>query len=293
MSDVQIMEYQPAGNNELAAALTGLEEQIEDAAIANMNVILANDNSYTETERQSMVMVEKLRLVNGLDLAAVLLRAKYINEIEHSNAVTNHPGDYANLQDLARDQGISAAELSQTLDLVNIIFPYVSETLGMPIYQLWEQIGKSNFRELTPVLKSVITGEDSLTESVRNSVSRILDDVAATATVAGQFLDDGELRRHATEQLLDDGVNLTNRELRRHIRPERTQPFDASLIQHNGTVIFVAEVDDDQLRNMQRRMGAYMEERLVSLPDNVEARQVEVARIPEVRSLLRLLEMSG
>jgi hypothetical protein len=292
-TELTIYEYAPAQSPVLAGALVDLERSIEAAAQANLEAVLAEDDSYTETERQAMLVVEELRQVNGLDLAAVLLRAKYLRMIERGNLVTSHPAGYTSLQEMARDQGISLAELSQTLDLANIVFPYVQTQLGIHVAQLWEQIGKSNFRELVPVLKTIITGEDSGAASVRASAERIMDDVAATLTATGRELteaDDPEIRMRAVEQLLQDGANLTNRELRTRIRPERTPSIEATVVGQNGSRVVVMEVDEDQWLLLQRRMGQYIDPMPWNMPQDPHQRQIEAVRIPQLRTLLRLLE---
>jgi hypothetical protein len=290
MTDTTIIQYQPASSPVLSSALTSLEQSLQAAARANVEAVLAAspDNDYTVTEIEAMTLIEQLKQVNGLDLAAVLLRGKYLRQIEASNAIANHPGGYTNLQEMARDQGISVAELSQTLALVNIVFPYVTETLGMNVYTLWEQIGKSNFRELVPALVSIITGEDSNSASVRGSVAAITAEVLEDAGV--EEMPEDELRQRTVDQLLTDGAHLTNRQLRERIRPERTQVIEATLIGHNGTRVLVCSLDEDQILNLQRRMGGAMRQVNVTLPENPRQRQLEAARIPQIRQLLHLLE---
>jgi hypothetical protein len=286
---VSIINYAPAKNRELSRSLVSLEESIRAAAVANLQEVLDQDNGYSETEREAMITIESLKQVNGLDLAAVLMRGKFLKVIEERNMIANHPGGYSTLQEMANDQGISITELSQTRDLCFTIFPYVEEHLGLPIANLWEGLGKSNFKELIPVLKQIITNDQSGTQSVQNAVNRILDDVAATAQAAGQDLDDGGLRRQAVEQLIEAGVHLNNRELRNRIRPERTPNIQASIIGSNGTRILVASLTEDQWLMLQRKMGERIDALSVDLPIDPRARQEEAARIPELRQLLNFL----
>jgi hypothetical protein len=307
-----VLGYRPAENNQLAVALVGIEGQIMTAARANVQMA-TTDGGYSETEMQAMTLIEALKQVNGLDLAAVLLRGKYIQEIERTNAITNHPGGYHSLQEMARDQGISITELSQTMDLVRVVFPYIEETLRMPVYQLWEQIGRSNFKELVPVLKVIITGQPATTATVNASVERLLDDVTVTvrATPEGAevfaAMDDEtrpqeerdelratvnrDLRRRTVAQLLDEGAQLTNRELRQRVRPERTPNIHATVLRNGGnTRLILAEVSQEQWDLLLRRMGAHMDEQALQLPADPRQRQLEVARVPEIRRLLALLE---
>ncbi len=155
---VQILEYQPAANMELAGSLVGMRARIEEAARNNV-LAATNGEHFSETEMQAMVTIESLKQVGGLELTAVLLRAYYLRAIQAGNMIANHPGGYTSLNEMAEDNGLSVAELSQTIDLVNIIFPFIQNNLGIPVAQLWEQVGKSKLRELVPVLKVIITGD--------------------------------------------------------------------------------------------------------------------------------------
>jgi hypothetical protein len=289
MTDNSIIQYAPSQNRDLANALTGLEASLLAAAQANVALVAA-DGGYSQTEIQAMVLVDQLKQVNGLDLAAILLRAKYIRQIEATGAINNHPGGYQSRDEMARGQAISPTELSHTMDLVDYVFPYMQDVLGMNIPQAFEEIGKSNLKELIPTLKAIITGIPSPTTSVQNSVETLLDDVAATALAAGQLVDGPEIRRRAVAQLLDDGAHLTNRELRRTIRPERTPSINVTGFRSNGQRTIIATVSEEQWVLLQRRMGTYMDEIIHNLPEDPLQRQIEMAGIAEVRDLLRLME---
>lgn len=270
----------------LSAALVGLRQAIQNAAQANVDAVTALDDSYTAGEKRAMLKIEELKQVNGLDLAAILMRAELVQTIQRENLCTLHPARYDSLQQMARMQGISLTELSQTLDLVNVIFPYLQEHVGADIAQMWEEMGKSNFKELIPVLKAIITGEPSDTQSVNVAVSRILDDVAATALAAGNALSEEEIAREAIDQLIHDGIHLTNRQLRERIRPERTPVINLGVIPHNGTRYVLAKVDQGQYDLMVRLLGGRAETMVYELPADPHARQVESARVPEIRSLM-------
>jgi hypothetical protein len=290
-----IYNFAPATSVVLAGALVNLREQIEAAARSNLDTVLAQGEEYTETEQMAMLRVEQLRQVNGLDLAAVLLRAEYLREIQNNNLITRHPAGYASLGEMARDQGISLAELSQTLDLANVVFPYVENTLHVPIPVLWEQIGKSNMRELVPVLKAIITGEDAGAASVNQATERIIDDLVATMRSAGQ-IDDGEdveermpeIRQAAVTQLLQDGAHLTNRELRQRIRPERTPSVEVTTITPAGqeNVVIVAQMTPEQWELFMRRMGQYADPQPFWAPVDPGQRQREALRIAPLRTLM-------
>ena len=65
-------------NATLSNALLNLEGSLEAAARQNLNAVLEQAGQtldiYTGTEQLAMVATEKLRLINGMDLAAIMLR---------------------------------------------------------------------------------------------------------------------------------------------------------------------------------------------------------------------------
>lgn len=272
----------------MTVALTGLKASLATAAQANYDAL--GDDTYTETERMAMLKIEELRLVNGLDLAAVLLRAEFLQEIENNNLITRHPAGYTTLGEMAQDQGISLAELSQTLDLANHIFPYVQETLGIGIPQLWEEIGKSNMRELVPVLKRIITGEEAR-GTVEDAAVLFLEDVTATFAAADDLRaeDEDAVAQEAVEQLLLHGATLTNRRLRQQIRPERTPIIPVTTITDNDDVIILAQMDADQWTMFMRKMGTSVDPLPFVAPRNIAARQREALQIPVLRRIVDIV----
>jgi len=287
-----IYSYNPSTSVQLSGALVGLRENIEVAARASLDAAMDEDADWTETEQLAMLRIEQLRQVNGLDLAAVLLRAEYLQEIEGNNLISRHPAGYANMGEMARDQGISLAELSQTLDLANVVFPYVQQFVAIPV--LWEQIGKSNMRELVPVLKCIITGVDAGAQSVNDAAQRILDDVVLTFANADRP-DDAEdrdiVRRAAVEQLLEHGATLTNRELRQQIRPERTPAAEVTTFSTpDETIVIAAELTPEQWELFMRRMGAYADPMPFVAANDAAQRQRDALGI---RALRRIIDVVG
>jgi hypothetical protein len=258
------------------------------AAQANYDAL--GDDTYTETERMAMLKIEELRLVNGLDLAAVLLRAEYLQEIETNNLITRHPAGYTTLGEMAQDQGISLAELSQTLDLANVVFPYVEEHMNTTIPQLWEEIGKSNMRELVPVLKRIITGEEAR-GTVEDAATLFLEDVTATFAAANdpRVDDDDAIALEAVEQLLIHGATLTNRRLRQQIRPERTPVIPVTTITDDDNVILLCEMDPDQWQMFMRKMGTSVDPLPFVAPRNIAQRQREALQIPVLRRIVDIV----
>lgn len=279
MSD--LTPYQPATNNALAQSIVGIEASLEEAARANVQVAVDEHGGFTALEVTAMQKIEELRLINGLDLYAIMARGKRLREIEELGLIGIHPAGYADLAEMAQDQGISVSEMSQTRDLYNTIFPYINDTLGRDIPEIFERVGKSNFREMTPVLKSLILDEEAASASARASVERVLEQVQEDA---GDIeLEDDDLRQRAVGHLIDQGALLTNRELRAQLRPERTPNAGATVIQHDGQrMILIHCADHDQYEMVQRRIN--------STVDALVLDEDSVFTTPELRTLQEWLE---
>jgi hypothetical protein len=145
---------------------------------------------------------------------------------------------------------------------------------------------------MLPYLRAMITGEPSERESVNETVENLLDDTAATASAAGQDIDDTEILRRTVGNLIQDGTLLTNRQVRERLRPERTPPLRISVIHNNGHRVVVANISEEQWDLLERQMGSRMEPMVIELPLDPRQRQIEAARIPEIRTLINLLEVS-
>ena len=170
-----IERFQPSQNAALSTSLMGIEAALSTAAQANVQTAIAGTGDYTEMEIRSMTTIEELKLVNGMDLAAIILRGKLLKQIEDEALYSFHPNQYTTLQDMAREQGISLSELSNVRDLCFVVFPYMEEQLGMNVAVTFENIGKSNMRELVPVIKAIISGEETR-GTVQVAVERIMND---------------------------------------------------------------------------------------------------------------------
>jgi hypothetical protein len=172
-----------------------------------------------------------------------------------------------------------------------VVFPYLANELGMNVALVWEQVGKSKFSDMLPYLRAMITGEPSERQSVNQTVENLLDDTAATAAAAGQELEESEILRRTVGNLIQDGTLLTNRQVRERLRPERTPPLRISVIHNNGGRVVVADISEEQWDLLERQMGSRMEPMVIELPPDPRQRQIEAARIPEIRTLINLLEV--
>lgn len=220
----------------LSRSLQSLQDTLMEAARQSIDAAIGDGLAeYTDLNRRAMYVTEALRLTSGLDLSTVLMRGALIKQIEDENLVGVHPNGYANLTALARDAGIaSVSELSNIRDLCEVVFPFIQNILGWDLKDTWEKVGKSNFRELVPALRSMITGEDADHESVRQAVAQMLDSSAAEMIINEEAtqdtLDDSEVRRNAIESLLRGSAGRTVREVRRSVRPNPVPPVHMATI---------------------------------------------------------------
>ena len=219
-----------------------------------------------------------------------------MDDIENRALYSVHPNGYTTLDEMARDQGISVSELSQVRDLTRIIFPYLEEEMGMAIPEIWEEIGKSNFREMVPVLKGLIEGVDDNTKaSVADAVERLMNDaeasLMATRTIEGiepEPPEDDEVIRAAITNLIEAGASMTNRNLRQTIRPERTESLEPTVVRYNNRRLIVMTADEDQYTLFQRKMGSYIDTVEMDLPQDPDQRMREAARIRALREVAHL-----
>lgn len=220
---------------------------------------------YSAVELRALLYGEMLNLSKGLGFAELMVQGRIFETMERESLASVHPGGYATLEELAQDQGISVSEMSQIKDLTSTIFPWCLEHLEMEPQALWEDVGKSKLRELVPLLKRVISGEEAR-GSVENSYTAVLNDVLATHAASNPDEDppEGEdLQVMVMSQLIDHGVNLTNANLRQTIRPDRTPSIEPVILrrfspgQGENRLFIVMEVTDDQMTMLERRLHGH------------------------------------
>ena len=310
-NETAVVQYQLAGSDLYSDTLGGMNRIIEQAAMEHVmeEVNQAGGiEQFSEINIQAMMAVEAFRQVSGLDLTAVLLRAHYLRIIQERNLLVNHPSQYTNLNMMAAQNGCSVTDMLATLDMVNVLFPYVSEELGIPVHELWGALGKSKIKEMLPVLKSLITGEDSDTATTRAAVTRLIDEqfvgfradpelVDAVAVLDNEEADEadrtavrerlaGIARRNIVEHLIELGGNLPVQEVRRHLRPERTNPLPFMIIPDGrGGFLLTGQFDQDQMNMLRNKMGERAEFQEYQLPEDARARQAEAFRYPILRQL--------
>jgi len=263
-------------NAGISARLNGMLSNFERAAQQNVQAFMetTGNNGFTITERRALVKLEQLKLIGDLTLAEVMLRGEIIRQIEQEGLWSSHPMGFGSMEEAAAAQGISQSEYSNIRDLCDVVFPYLTEA-GYNVPMLWEEIGKSKFRELTPILKRAITNEESRSTRIEQIFENEMDDITATAAATGNPITDEEARVTLVEQLIEAGT-LPVRELRQRIRPERTASMNAFRIPYTrNQQIYMFVIDADQQELLNRRLTGYMD---VIPVDRGEAQRSDILR---------------
>jgi hypothetical protein len=231
-----------------------------------------------------------LKELNSVDLATLLLRYKYFRKIRDGNIVTRHPGGYTSLTHLASEQGISATELSRIVDLVEVVFPYLGNTLHMDVAVAWKEVGKSNFIDMLPVLKALITGQPVAHSAQANqAAARFMDDAAAGYLAQNMEVPpEDELRQEVVRDIVERGTRLNNHELRTHLRPERVPNIETHVFMSDGQGYVLMPVTDDQMAMLARRAGACIDVQVYDSNDAI----YQAAYSAPVRNFLRALGLS-
>ena len=287
-TELAIAEFAPATDIQLATGLQTIRQQIYDAA---QNSLAAVGEGFTEIEQNAMLHCEALRQTNGLELATVLIRGEIIDTIVGSNLTTQHPNQYESLRDMARDQGISHSELSKTQVLCGVVFPYLRDILNVNVTEMWENIGKSKFTDMLPYLRVLMTGDDSLSSQVNDTVVLLRTEFLADRVTAGntEVLSELEVNQALVIQLLEEGALLPTRRLRERLRPERTPAIETVYIHHGDVTYVMAAMSVDQASMFEQRMHAHTTPQVINLSDNPTVRATEMQAIPLVRQLTELV----
>lgn len=285
MTDTAIIN--PAINSELSANLTSLEQKIYETAQHNLDQI--DGGQFTAIEKQAILHTEALHLTGALDLTTLLIRGKIVKEIVEKNLTTQHPSEYTSLRELASDQGLSHSELSRTLTCVDVVFPYLRDTLNVNIAEMWDRVGKSKMFEMLPHFTAMITGEESPSDRVNESVEMLREEVIATAVAMGRDLDDAQVNQTVIGQLLDDASQLPVREMRSRMNPDPTPPIQTTYINSEGETFLLAALTHDQVEKFERLMASHSDAQVFDLPSDPTIRAHEAAGIPMVARITNLV----
>ncbi|MGD8405303.1 MAG: hypothetical protein PVJ21_16705 [Anaerolineales bacterium] len=275
------------GSEALSLARQSFRQQLD--AAAQQNVAELAEQGYTPLEIRAVQKVEQLRLLGGFELVTLLERGALFQEIEREGLAGVYPGDATTLEEICQEIGISKSEYSDTRGLCEVVFPWLEENTEQSLQEWWEQIGKSKFRELLPVLRGLIEGasarnHDTVNEAIQAQLENALEGILAEASVtAGGELpadeaalieqaahDNGTVQQRAILNVLEFG-SLPVREMRQQVRPSRTPNIYATVLRGH-TSFAVLRMSPEQLEMFERLMGTHVDAAILmgnDYPDHV------------------------
>ena len=244
-----------------------IEDNVEELyniyeEIAQKNVqrqlIQTADYEVTDSAKFAIVRLEQLKITRGDTIEEIHLRRRLFREIETHSLWTEHPNEFESMIAAIEAQGVSQSEYSNICDLCDIIFPYL-ENNDHNIQRLWENIGKSKFRELTPFLKRAINNEPSRSYRVEQIFQNEIKKVTSTHHAQEHPITEEETRQMLIEHFLDLG-HLSVREFRKHLHPEQRPAPKAYQVPLSDTRmgLFIL-ADQDEFENLRRRLPSSLE----------------------------------
>jgi len=261
------------GNDNLMISVSSLESQFREMAIENIGEEL---KSYSGPEAMALVTLEALGMAQKVELAYILVKGKLISETATRNLHSHHPEKFSSYKEAAKRYGVSASQASDYKNWWETIVPYFLKN-GIDVLGTWEEVGQSNLREITPSLMALITGEHSRSDKVNERIEAVYDDIYLTQENTKQELDEEEQKLLAVEVMLEHGKG-TNTSLRQAL--SSTPPIDAYIVNRNGSMFLMAELSQDQLDMIYRRMDNKLSAQSIDLEkESAEA-------IPMLRRLL-------
>jgi hypothetical protein len=255
--ETAVTTYQPSEDAIISNSLMNIENTFIDAARTQFFSQTNGGEGYTGAEQNAIVLTEALRLVRSLDLTAIMLRDKMLKEIEDTGAWSEHPERFQGLQALAQYVGLSITQLSYEGTVCRVVFPYFA-TLGITPVEIFDRISRSNLNEIVPVLRIMITGEQSARPATNEAATRFLDNAAASLRTAGENPTPNDIRDQAVQDLFENGATMTQQAIRRHIRPSRTAPMDPVVITRGGRRYVIAAMDEDQYEALKNKTGTFL-----------------------------------
>ena len=161
MAETSLIEISERQVPTVRETLDGIWSSLEKSAASSIAQAASQENAalgeYSQIEQRALLYGEMLNQSKGLSFAEVMIQGRIVATMERESLASVHPAGYRSLDELAKDQGIGASELSQIRDMTQTIFPWIQTTIGTDPAELWQEVGKSKLRELTPLLKRVIS----------------------------------------------------------------------------------------------------------------------------------------
>lgn len=247
-------------NTDLASILGYLDILSNNAAIKNLGETMGD--SLSDQEARAVILEEQLRILQKTGLEVQLVTGHKLVEAEASGDYAAHPNQYDTLNQMAQAAGISVSESSDMKALAGTIFPYLETTLGLDGRELWGKIGKSRFRQITPLLRTMIDPAREGTDRVQAKIKKLRELAAAD-----KLIDTSELTNEdAVRYLLGEAETQTYRNLDERLSPEEIAPFEleATFTAANRVTI-KGYITADDLELMQKLLGRHANINIVTL----------------------------
>ncbi|HZW02482.1 MAG TPA: hypothetical protein VFF68_01045, partial [Anaerolineaceae bacterium] len=100
--------YQPTADLALSSSIMALNFAFEERA-RELVISATNGLGYTNAEITAMTKLEQLKLINGMDLAAIYMRHAVIRQIREGSLFSMHPENFNSDKAMAQAAGISGS----------------------------------------------------------------------------------------------------------------------------------------------------------------------------------------
>ena len=217
---------------------------------------------FNTDQRDALVLQRMLEIIaNRAHIRLLTLEGDIISEIEQRRLWETHPSGYDSADQMIADAGISPSERSDMAAITGTIFPYLQE-IGIDPYSLYEEVGKTRMRRVTHILRAIIDSNHDGTRRVQEAVQRILDEEVAEVERSMPDIEwTDEMRKEEAVRWIVMQATL---------HPANALP---RIVYHGAEIdaitIFarmdahgiriVADVDEDQLQLMRRKLGDAVE----------------------------------
>ena len=181
-------------SEELLQAIAELEGRTVEQAEINIGAAVLE--GMTAPQRRAALAAEQLKILGTeLDYAHTRLRAQLLDELDTGELWSFHPSSPAAFKELVVELGVSKSEASDLLAWERHIYPYLKEHFDLGPFEVWQLLGKTKRRRITPYLRHVLDGNHvSNSDKVRQGVAMFRDKARqsvverASRQWAGDFL---------------------------------------------------------------------------------------------------------
>jgi hypothetical protein len=140
--------------DKLLEALADMEVQTRAQAEANLGDTIEGMNG---AQQRAAIIAEQLKVLGmEVDYAHTRLRAQLLERLERGDLWRFHPSSPRDFKELVQEQGVSKSEASDLVAWERYIYPYLEKEFDMPPFMVWQTLGKTKRRRLTPYLRHLL-----------------------------------------------------------------------------------------------------------------------------------------